>query len=174
MNKDNFVVDFQEIYFISDYKNFYGRSLKISIRNRLMILVLIAVIFSIINIYFYWPIIESIFFAALIFTAFSLLLKVYNLLFIKKNLIKSKNQFSFGRMNLTIEPTFIELHRYGRKRVIFISQLRKCILIKNILFFIETDKNIIPLKINKIEMTENSFNRLIATLEKLKIKIEGL
>ena len=75
-------------------------------------------------------------------------------------------------MNLILESTFIELNQYGRKRVIFISQLTKCVVISDIIFFIEKKDKYLPIKINKSEMKEGSFQKLTGTLIAFGIKIE--
>ena len=98
--------------------------------------------------------------------------KIVDLFTINKKLEKVKSQISFGKMNLIILATHIEINQYGKKRVIFLSQLTKCILINDVLFFIEKNKKLLPVKVNKSEMSNNSFDDMINRIDKLRIRIE--
>ena len=98
--------------------------------------------------------------------------KIVDLFTINKKLEKVKSQISFGKMNLIILATHIEINQYGKKRVIFLSQLTKCILINDVLFFIEKNKKLLPVKVNKLEMSNNSFDDMINRIDKLRIRIE--
>lgn len=102
------------------------------------------------------------------------LFEVYDLLRINKSLQKIKQQeaFAFEKFNLILENTFLETSRYNRKRVVFFTQLKKCLLINDTLFFIEKNDKYLPVKINKTEMQDGSFERLLEELKKLNLKFE--
>ncbi|MDH7444961.1 hypothetical protein [Aquimarina sp. 2201CG14-23] len=95
--------------------------------------------------------------------------KILDILVITKSLNKSLSKITLGKMNLILEPTSLEFNQNGRKRIVFKSQIAKCILKSDIIFLVEKNQKNLPMKINKNEMTEGSFEKLIDELKLLKI-----
>lgn len=122
--------------------------------------------------FFEWYIIEGILGGLIIYILINLAFRVYDLINFEKKLNIYATKLTFGKINLSIEPTCLKIDEYGLKRVIFISQLKKCLIYSDIIFFVEKSKKYIPFKVSKKEMSDGAFEALIKKLESLKIKIE--
>jgi len=169
---ENFVIDFNKENFLPDYRLFYKVKHQKSLRKLLVKLTISIIVFLLIRNLADWAIIESISFGLIILVAIFVAYKVYDLLTIDKKLKKIINETYYGKVNLILEPTLIDLNQYGRKRTLFLSQLTKCIILSNIIFFVEKNDKYLPMKINKSEMNDESFQRLITRLKDKGIKVE--
>ena len=168
----NFSIDYKKSNFSKDYKLYLKDKYKNSLKKLVIGLILAFVLFLILRNFTNWKIIISIGFGLIVLIANFIFFNLYHLVSINKRLENSISEISFGKMNLTLESTFIELNQYGRKTVIFTSQIEKCIIKFNAIFFIEKNKKYLPIKINKAEMKEDSFEKLIDELKSLNIIIE--
>src|SRR5690625_510672 len=169
---ENFIIDLKINNFLPDYILYYKVKHQKSLKKLLFKLALSIIVFLLIKALADWPIIESMSFALIILITNFVLFKIYDLLTIDKKLKKVINNAYKGKMNLILEPTFIDLDQYGRKRTIFLSQLTKCILQCNIIFFIEKSDKYLPFKINRSEMKDESFQKLIKRLRSLGVIIQ--
>jgi hypothetical protein len=102
----------------------------------------------------------------LIFILFDLI----DLFLISRQLKKMEKQTVGGKCNLIVQNTSIEIIHPFEKRVIFISQLKKLTKINEVLYFIEKKSKNYPFKINKMEMSNGAFERLVAVMESKKIE----
>ena len=169
---ENFIIDLKKDNFLSDYSLFYKRKNGKTLKQLLIKLTLTIIFFLLIKTLTDWIIIEAISLGLIVLALNFVLFKIYDILALKKYLKKTINQAQYGKMNLILESTFIELSQYGRKRVIFLSQLKKCVIISDIIFFIEKKGKYLPLKINKSEMKDGSFKKLTEKLIAFGVKFE--
>ncbi|WP_394906435.1 hypothetical protein [uncultured Mesonia sp.] len=168
----NFIIDYKKENFAKDYASYLKNKFREALKKLIGGLVISIVIFLLIRELADWKVLESILVGLIVLITTFIFFKTFDLLTVKNNLKKGISQVSFGKMNLIIEPTFIELNQYGRKKVIFLSQLTKCILINDVIFFVEKSKKFLPVKVNKVEMKNGSFEQMISKINKLRIRIE--
>ena len=168
----NFIIDYKKENFAKDYTLFLKNKFQDALKKLIGGLIISIVVFLLIRILADWRIIESISVGLIVLITTFIFFKTFDLLTIKNKLKKRISQVSLGKMNLIIEPTFIELNQHGRKKIIFLSQLTKCILINDIIFFVEKSEKFLPVKVNKVEMMNGSFEQMISKIDKLRIRIE--
>ena len=168
----NFIINYKKENFAKDYTLFLKNKFQGALKKLIGGLVISIVIFLLIRILADWRLIESFSVGLIVLITTFIFFKIFDLITIKNKLAKGISQVSLGKMNLIIKPTFIELNQYGRKKVIFLSQLTKCILINDVIFFVEKSKKFLPVKVNKEEMTNGSFEKMISKIKKMKINIE--
>tara|TARA_R110000850_G_scaffold203228_1_gene329546 strand:+ start:168724 stop:169251 length:528 start_codon:yes stop_codon:yes gene_type:complete len=167
----NFSINLQESIFIRDYKNFYKRKYSRRLLKLVLGLITTIVIYLVLKYFTEWNLIEIISFALIFLILNFVLFKAYDLYSIIKKIKRIKNEITFGQMNLIIKNTFIEINHNDNKRVIFLSQLKECVLHSDCLFFIEKNQKHLPFKVSKSEMNNNSFEILVKELESMKVNV---
>lgn len=112
----NFIINYKKEHFAPDYASFLKNKFQSSLTKLIAGLILSIILFISIRAFYDWRIIESVSAGLIILISTFVLFKIFEILTIKKKLEKSISQVSFGKTNLIIEPTFIELNQYGRKK----------------------------------------------------------
>ncbi len=169
----NFSVNNNKNNYIKDYKNYLFYIKKKKLYLPLIILVISGVLFLadlLINSEFdfvgiaIYPCFLGLFF---------LLLEIISTLKALKSINDSANIFKFGVENLIIEPTQLKISSgQVRYETFFLSQITKCLILNNAMFLVFKSKNEWPIRINRLEIGEENFIKLVKFLERRQIKVE--
>lgn len=168
----NFTINITKENYIEDYMLYYNKKLKKDILKSSLFLVLSITVFLFTKqmLEIIW--LESLSFGLIICFLFITGIRINDLLNIETRLKIQAAKFIFRKNNIIIEPTQIKIEENGLKRVIFLSQLKRCIILKDVIFLIEIKDKFLPYKINRNEMSDGAFEQFVKNLEFLKIKID--
>lgn len=112
---------------------------------------------------------------ALAFAILGSVLLIFELIFTfsaLKAIRKSAAEFNSGAQNLILESTFLKLsYDKIRYETVFYSQIKKCLILKDVLFIIYKSDKEWPLRINKSEMCKQGFSEILKFFQSKNITI---
>ncbi|WP_128755374.1 hypothetical protein [Aquimarina sediminis] len=168
----NYTINYSEINYKKDYKNYLFHSRRKQWYPIFGCLLLSGLIF----LTSFFPIIEfdikGIAFASAILGVILLFFELLYTYSALKSINQSSQKFKSGSENLIIEATQIKLS-YGKTNYesIFYSQIKRCLILKNVMFIVLKSEKDWPVRINKSEIGEEGFSELIALFKSKKTEL---
>ena len=157
----------------ADYWSYFTKVSKRKIIRYISGLTIAFILLVILHLYTELILLESLAAGIMTFFVINILFEFYDLFRIHRYLIKYEKSMIGGKCNLIVFDTHIEISHPLEKRVVFFSQLTKLKVIDDVLFFIEKKSKNLPLKVNKKEISDNSFKRVVNVIKSKRIKIEN-
>ena len=164
-------------YIEGNYRKDYRSYLFFSHRKQWILIIGLLIVSSLIYIISFFPLfnfnIKWIAFSVFILGFVQFTFELINTYFAIKYINETANKFKSCLENLFIESTSIKLS-YGKIHYItvFYSQIKKCLILKNVMFIIYKSKKDWPLRINKSEISEAGFSKLTEIFKSKNILIQ--
>ena len=168
----NYKINYRKDDYKKDYKNYIVYDLKKGLFKFSPFLALSVVLFLLSGLNLIEFDLNIIAVTISIFIGIMFFFELLNAYLRLKSLNKSVKTFKSGSENLVIESTQMKLY-YGKihYKPVFFSQIKKCLILDNVLFLVPKSEKDWPTRINKSEISETGFSYLIKLFENKGITI---
>ncbi|PCI03830.1 MAG: hypothetical protein COB81_03060 [Flavobacteriaceae bacterium] len=101
-----------------------------------------------------------------------LFFEIYEYVINLKNIKQGQSNFNYNVENLIIKSTSFKFTFKPTYEELFYNQIIEIIDFEDVLFFKHKNKNIFPLRLNKHEINEDCYQKIIETMKKKEIQIK--
>ncbi len=169
----NYRINYSEGNFKKDYKNYLFFSRRKQWYPIFGSLILSGIIFLV----SFFPVIEfdikGISFAFAVLGTVLLIFELVYTFFALKTIYQTAKKFKGGSENLILASTQIKLSSGQiNYESIFYSQIKKCLVLRNVMFIIFKSEKNWPIRINKSEISEEGFSELLKLFKSKGIVLE--
>ena len=168
----NYIIDYSKENFVQDYNLYLKRNHKKALVYLTLALIVVAVVFFFVKSSLESDLVEAALFGLLIFITYFVVLRLYYILTTNRKLEKSKKEFCCGKTNIVFDKTFLEVSKADKKRTIFYSQIKKIVVLDEVMFLVEGKTGYLPLKISRQETSTGAFDQILEKFRVMRIKVE--